>query len=66
MLKRLGKIEKRYLELEQQMASPEMVSDLKKLQELAREKAELENLVSLYRRYKDTEETSTKEELFIS
>jgi len=39
------------------MAAPETASDLKKLQELAQERAGLENLVSLYRRYKETDET---------
>ncbi len=57
MLKRLEKIEERYLELEQQMASPEVATNLKKLQELAQERAGLENLVSLYRRYKEAAAT---------
>jgi peptide chain release factor 1 len=55
MLKRLEKIEKRYLELERQMASPDVTSNPRKLQELAQERANFENLVSLYRQYKDTQ-----------
>ncbi len=52
MLDRLDKIEIRYQELEQQMATPEVVSDLKKLQALAQERAGLESLVAKYRKYK--------------
>jgi len=52
MLDRLEKIEKRYLGLEQQIATPEVASDPKKLQALAREKAGIESLVNLYRKYK--------------
>ncbi len=52
MLGQLDKIESRYQELEQQMAAPEVVSDLKKLQALAQEKASLESLVTKYRKYK--------------
>ncbi len=54
MLDRLDKIERRYQELEQQMAAPEIASDLKKLQALAQERAGLESLVAKYRRYKAT------------
>ena len=53
MLARLERIEKRYLELEEQMALPEVTADLKKLQALAQERSGLENLVTLYRNYKD-------------
>jgi peptide chain release factor 1 len=54
MLKRLESIEKRYDELERQIATPEVASDPKQLQTLARERAGLENLVTKYRQYKDT------------
>ena len=54
MLKRLEKIEKRYLELEQQIAAPEVASEPKKLQSLAQERAGIEGLVTQYRKYKDT------------
>jgi len=52
MLNQLELIEKRYQELEQQMALPEIASDLQKLQELARERASIENLATKYREYK--------------
>ncbi len=60
MFQRLEKIEKQYLELEKKIASPEIASDPKKLQVLAQERASLENLVALYRSYK--EKTRTLEE----
>ena len=54
MLERLEAIEKRYDELERQIATPEVASDPKQLQTLARERAGLENVVTKYRQYKDT------------
>jgi len=57
MLERLEKIEKRYREIDQQMARPEVASDLKQLQELAQERAGLENAVTKYREYKATAKT---------
>jgi peptide chain release factor 1 len=57
MFNRLEKIEKRYLDLEEQIASPEVATDLKKLQALAQERSGLENLVTLYRKYKGTSVT---------
>ena len=54
MIERLETIEKRYLEIDQQMVSPEVASDLKQLQALAQERAGIENLVNKYRKYKTT------------
>ncbi len=54
MLDRLARIEKRYQELDQQMATPEIASDLKQLQALAQERASLEDLVAKYRKYEAT------------
>ena len=63
MLDQLDRIERRYQELEQQIATPEVVSDLKQLQVLAQERASIEDLVTKYREYKATakslEETRT-------
>ena len=63
MLDKLEQIEKRYLELDQQMTMPELISDIKKLQILAQERAGVEDLVTKYREYKATskalEETRT-------
>ncbi len=54
MLDRLERIEKRYQELEEQMAAPEVASDLKQLQVLAQERASIEDVVTKYREYKAT------------
>jgi len=63
MLDRLKIIEKRYQELNQQMAMPEVTSDPKQVQMLAQEKASIKSLVTKYRKYKATakslEETRT-------
>ncbi len=52
MWDRLEKIEKRYLELEERMAEPDIASDLKQLQSLAQERASLEEVVARYRQYR--------------
>ena len=54
MLDRLERIEKRYQELDEQMAAPEVASDLKQLQVLAQERASIEDVVTKYREYKAT------------
>jgi peptide chain release factor 1 len=54
MWDRLEQIERRYQELDQQMARPEIATDLKQLQTLAREKASLEDVVTKYRQYRVT------------
>jgi len=63
MIDRLERIEKRYQELNEQIAMPEIASDPKQLQTLAQERASIENLVTKYREYKVTsralEETKT-------
>jgi peptide chain release factor 1 len=52
MWEKLEGIENRYEEIAQRMADPEVVSDPDRLAELAREHAELEELVTLYRQYR--------------
>lgn len=54
MFDRLERIEKRYQELEQQIAMPEVASDPKQLQRLAQGRASIESLVTKYRGYKAT------------
>ena len=54
MLDQLERIDKRYQKLDQQIASPEVASDPKQLQILARERASIESLVTKYREYKAT------------
>jgi peptide chain release factor 1 len=53
MLDKLKQIEKRYEDLEQQIASPEIVSDPQQLQKLAQERAAIEELVTMYREYQE-------------
>ncbi len=54
MMDRLERIEERYKELDRQMSSPEVASDLKQLQALAQERAGIEDMVAKYREYKAT------------
>ena len=54
MLDQLERIEKRYQELNQQIAMPEVASDPKQLQVLAQGRASIEGLVTKYREYKTT------------
>jgi len=54
MLDQLGRVEKRYQELNRQIALPGVASDLKQLQALAQERASIEGLVTKYRQYKAT------------
>jgi peptide chain release factor 1 len=52
MFEKLELIEKRYDELGELLAREEIATDHKRLQELSKEKAELEDVVSKYREYK--------------
>ena len=52
MWDKLEGIERRYEELAQEMARPEVAADFQRLQTLAKEHATLEHIVSLYREYK--------------
>ena len=52
----LADVERRYEELEQQMADPEVATDPARLQELGRERAEFEEVVSAYRELKALDE----------
>lgn len=52
----LSKIADRYDELEQLMAKPEIVSDFSRLNELAQERTEIDELVQSYRRFQEIEE----------
>jgi peptide chain release factor 1 len=55
MWERLHSIEERYESLTAEMARPEVAADYEKLQALARERASLEEIVSLYRQYHEAE-----------
>ena len=52
MINRLESIEKRYQELNQLIAQPDLSSNLTRLQTLAQEQASLEGIVAKYRQYK--------------
>ena len=56
MLERLAKVEERYQELTRLMADPEVAQDYERVAEYAKERADLEDVVSAYRVYKDTAE----------
>jgi len=55
MLDKVKLIEERYEELNRLMADPEVVADHVRLAEYAREQAEIEELVQVYRRYRALE-----------
>jgi len=52
MIEHLERIEKRYHEIDQEMVATDVMSDLKRLQALAQEKADLAYVVAKYREYK--------------
>ena len=54
MLDKLAALEKHYDELTHLMSQPEVVSDLPRLQALAKEHAGIENVVNKYRQYQTT------------
>ncbi|MDP2729480.1 MAG: peptide chain release factor 1 [Dehalococcoidales bacterium] len=54
MWDRLEEIDKRFQELEEQIAAPEIASDPKQLQKLAKERASIEDMVTRFREYKAT------------
>ena len=52
MEERLQIIKEKYLELEQELAKPEVLSDFQKLKDLSKQKSELEEVVVKYNEYK--------------
>jgi len=52
MQDKLELIQKRYEELSQLISQPEVATDVRRLQELSKEKAGLEGIVTIYREYK--------------
>jgi peptide chain release factor 1 len=59
MIEQLDKLEQRFEELTQQMASPEVLSDPKKIQTIAKERAGIEEIVTKYIEYKATSKSLT-------
>ncbi len=54
MLEKLAQIEERYEELAQLMAKPEVAQDHQRVAELAKERSDLEDVVTVYREFKAT------------
>lgn len=52
MIERLEATEKRYNELGEELANPEIVSNIKKMTELSKERTSLEKTVDVYKKYK--------------
>ncbi len=55
MFEQLEKVDQRYREIDEKMAQTEIATDINQLQELAQERSELEEIVKLYRQYRDTQ-----------
>ncbi|KAB8028501.1 peptide chain release factor 1 [Fluviispira multicolorata] len=65
MMLQLAKIERRFLELENLLSRPEIISNNNEFRKLSKERAELEETVRLYREFKKIEEdTKATEELY--
>ncbi len=54
MWEKLKKVDKRYREIEEEIARPEVATDPGQLQKLAKERAGLEDVVNMYRKYEAT------------
>ena len=52
MIERLEATEKRYNEIGEELSSPEIISDIKKMTELSKERTRLEKTVEVYKEYK--------------
>lgn len=55
MLERLSEIETRYEILTNLLADPEVLADHRRIEEIGRERAQLQSVVDLYRSYRETE-----------
>ncbi len=65
MLDQLDSLEKKYMELERQMAQPDIATDHLRIQSLAKGRSGLEPVISLYRQYKITVESLLKTEAML-
>ena len=66
MLNQLEKIEKRFIELEDEISKPEVSSDINHLQKLVKERAGIEDVVTAYRSYKETAKSLEETKKIIS
>ncbi|ASN04051.1 peptide chain release factor 1 [Virgibacillus necropolis] len=56
MLDRLQSLEDRYDKLNQMLSDPEVINDINKLREYSKEQSGLEDVIQVYREYKDVKE----------
>ncbi len=56
MLDKLADVEKRYMELEEMMSDPQLLGQQKEYSKLAKERAELEEIVTCYREWRKVEQ----------
>ena len=64
MINRLEAILKRYNEIKEELSSPEIVSDIRKMTELSKEQTRLEETVNIYEEYKQVlEDIETAKEM---
>ena len=66
MLDTLADIERRYVQIEEEMAKPDVVTDHVQLSALGRERAELEDAVVAYRRLREIEDEIAETETMVS
>ena len=52
MIERLEATEKRYNEIGEELSNPEVISDIKKMTDLSKERTSLEKSVDVYKKYK--------------
>lgn len=55
MFKKLEQVEERYEELTNQLSDPEIISDQARFQKIAKERSDMEELVTTFRRYRQVE-----------
>jgi peptide chain release factor 1 len=55
MLDKLAEVEKRYMELERMMSDPQMLGQQREYSKLAKERAEIEEIVTCYREWRKVE-----------
>jgi peptide chain release factor 1 len=63
---KLDSIEQRYVQLEEMMGHQDVVTDPRRLMEIGRERAELGDLVEIYRKYRDTNRQLIETETMLS
>ena len=63
---KLDSIEQHYVQLEEMMGHQDVVTDPRRLMELGRERAELGDLVEIYRKYRDTNQQLIETETMLS